>query len=103
MTTVFVNVTHHQHVCPGNSQAHVWDTRRAVVMIVPGGPCQTPITIGVGDTAFTIDCGRRLASHLRCPACRTDVINRTVTTLPPTGQPTDAAPDVTGCQNADTL
>jgi hypothetical protein len=99
MTTIFVDVVRHQHMCPGHTEAHVWDTRRTIVMTVPGGPCQTPITIGVGDDTSTISCGRRLASHLQCPACRPVVLNRSVTTLPPV----DAAPDAAGCQTTDTL
>jgi len=72
-----VNVEHITHTCPGNPEPHVFDTRRTLVHTTPGGPCRTPVDIGEG---CVIDCGRILPAHRQCPACRSVVVERTITT-----------------------
>ena len=80
MTFVNVDIHEHTHTCPANSEPHTCDRQRIIVAIISGGPCRNPITVRSGDTAATIACGRHLPVDEQCPACRTTVIERTITT-----------------------
>jgi hypothetical protein len=79
MTFVTVDIHHVTHTCPADPEPHPFDTRRTIVATVDGGPCRNPITVRCGDTIAVIDCGRHEPAHRQCPACRTTVIERTIT------------------------
>ncbi|GAA2858393.1 hypothetical protein Acy02nite_22240 [Actinoplanes cyaneus] len=79
MTFVHVDIHQITHTCPADPQPHPVDTRRTIVATVDGGPCRNPITIRCGDKTATIDCGRHEPHDRQCPACRTIVIERQIT------------------------
>ena len=79
MTIYAIEVEHLVHTCPGNPQPHPVDTRRRIVHVTPGRPCLTPVTIGDGDTATTIACGRHEPYDRQCANCRTIITIQKVT------------------------
>jgi hypothetical protein len=80
MTAYLVDVHHLTHTCPANpTEPHPYDTRRTIIAVTPSGTCRRPVTVRSGDTTALVDCGRRLPREQRCPACRTTVIEHTVT------------------------
>jgi hypothetical protein len=82
MNFVHVHVDVHQvtHTCPADPQPHPIDTRRTIVAAIDGGPCRNPITVRSGDTVAQIPCRRHEPHDRQCPACRTVVIERSITT-----------------------
>jgi len=46
-----------------------WAIRHQVIDVVPGGPCQTPIRVRVGNQSALVACGRRLPPEWQCEAC----------------------------------
>jgi hypothetical protein len=79
VTFIHVNVHHDTHTCPGNAEPHSYDTRRAIVAVVDGGPCRHPVTVHSGGTIAVVACGRHEPADRQCPACRTTVIEHAVT------------------------
>jgi len=68
------------HTCPADAEPHPVSTARTIVHVTPGGPCHTPVTLHDHDgTTIEIPCGRREPHDRQCGACRTVVIERTVT------------------------
>jgi hypothetical protein len=80
VTTYIVDVHHCMHICPADPVPHPIDTQRTIVAVTPGGPCQTPATYRFNDTTYTVPCKDRRRSDRQCPACRTTIWTRTVTT-----------------------
>jgi hypothetical protein len=80
MTFVHIDVTHVMHTCPADPEPHVYDTRRTIVAVVDGGPCRHPIIGRSGDMTAVVACGRHEPHDRQCPACRTVVIERHITT-----------------------
>jgi hypothetical protein len=80
MTFVHVDIHQQVHTCPADPQPHPIDTRRTIIAVLDGGPCRQPITLHTGDTTTTVACRRRLPADQHCPACRTIVIEHTITT-----------------------
>jgi len=74
VTIYSVDVHEITHTCPGNAEPHAIDVRRRVAHITPGGHCQTPVTIRVGHTTATIDCGRHEPAERQCRRCRNTAI-----------------------------
>ena len=80
MTFIHIDVHQLTHTCPAEAEPHPYDTRRTVLAVVPGGACRQPVTVYYGDTTATIACGRHVPRERQCPACRTTVIERHITT-----------------------
>lgn len=95
MTFIHVDINQLTHTCPANSESHPYDVRRTVVAVLDGGPCRRPITVRSGDVEATIPCGRHEPYGRQCPACRTTVIERTITTVH-TGHHGPQHPNTTG-------
>ncbi|WFE29651.1 hypothetical protein O7623_10880 [Solwaraspora sp. WMMD791] len=79
MSIHLVDVVQVLHTCPADPQPHPYDIRRTLVHVTPGGPCRAPVTIRCGNTTTTIDCGRHRPAAHQCGACRTTVVERTIT------------------------
>ncbi|MEH1011724.1 hypothetical protein V6U90_01150 [Micromonospora sp. CPCC 206060] len=79
MTIYLVDIEHVTHTCPAQPDPHPYDTRRTVIDVTPGGPCRTPVTIRCGNTTVQIPCHRHEPAERQCGACRTIVIERTIT------------------------
>jgi hypothetical protein len=75
-----IDLCHVTHTCPADEQPHPIDIRRRVYHVTPGGPCRNPSTIRSGSTTAVIPCGRHEPTERQCAACRTVVIERTITT-----------------------
>jgi hypothetical protein len=71
---------HITHTCPIDPEPHVIETRRRILHITPGGPCQNPITIRCGGMETVVDC-RHEPYKRQCPACRTVVITVKTTVI----------------------
>ncbi|GIH14698.1 hypothetical protein [Rugosimonospora africana] len=80
MTIYAVAVHHLMHTCPADPTPHPVSTTRTVVNVVPGRPCQTPVTIRCGHTTAVIPCGRHEPPDRQCGACRTAVTTTQITT-----------------------
>ncbi|TDC75864.1 hypothetical protein E1193_24785 [Micromonospora sp. KC606] len=80
MTIHTVDVVHILHTCPAEPESHPYDTRRTLVDVIPGGPCRAPVTIRCGQVTTTIPCSRHEPAKRQCGACRTIVVERTITT-----------------------
>ena len=81
MTFVHVDVHHDTHTCRAfPTGPHPYDTQRAIVAVVDGGPCRRPVTVRSGDTTAVIACGRHLPHDRQCPACHITVIEQAITT-----------------------
>ncbi len=74
-----VTVHEYRHTCPADPTPHPVATYRQVVHVAPGRPCQSPVTIRIGDTTATIACGRHEPADRQCAACRTVVTIQSVT------------------------
>jgi hypothetical protein len=83
MTIHHVTVVHTRHRCPASAELHVIDTVRTVVMVIPGGPCKTPVRRQIGDTVRDLPCGRLLPAQRQCRACRNQVVTTNVTYVDP--------------------
>jgi hypothetical protein len=79
VTIYAVAIDHRTHTCPADPEPHTYDTRRTVVHITPGGPCRRPVTIRCGATTATLPCGRNRPAGQHCVACRTIVVEHTIT------------------------
>jgi hypothetical protein len=79
VTIHIVDITIDTHTCPADPDPHPVDTRRALVHVIPDGPCRTPVTIRCGTTTAVIACGRHEPTDRQCPACRITVTERTIT------------------------
>jgi hypothetical protein len=80
MTIYLVDVHVLTHTCPADPEPHPVRTSRTVVHVTPGGPCRTPVTLHCHDaTTIQLSCGRREPRERQCDACRTIIIERTVT------------------------
>ena len=79
MTTYVVDVHHDMHTCPADPDPHVFTTTQQVVAVSASGPCRNPVTIRVGDTTATVDCGRHEPDDRRCGNCRNIIWIRKVT------------------------
>jgi hypothetical protein len=105
MTVYLVDIAIRTHTCPGDGDPHPYDIGRQVVHVIPGGPCQTPLTISDGDTTTQIPCASRQPADRQCHACRTVITERTITvhhdgahTVSATPAPQgDATEPCTGC------
>jgi hypothetical protein len=75
-----VAIVQHTHTCPADPHPHVVHTRRHLLHTIPGGACRTPVTIRCGTTTATIACGRHLPADRQCGACRTIVVEDSITT-----------------------
>ena len=100
MTAIQIDVHHVTHTCPADPDSHPYDTRRTVLVTVPGGPCRRPVTVRSGDATAVIACARHVPRDQRCPACRITVIEHAVTfthtgahTPASTPMPTGLAPE----------
>lgn len=82
MTIHVVDIDHITHTCPAHTGPHIFDTRRTVIDVIPGGPCRAPVTIHSGDTTTQIPCYRHEPATRQCGACRTIVTEHTITTRP---------------------
>ncbi len=80
MTIYLVHIDQDTHTCPADPQPHVVYSRRHILAIVDGGPCQTPVTFRCGDTTATVACGRREPAERQCLACRVIVTEQSITT-----------------------
>ncbi|MFE9916611.1 hypothetical protein ACFYPG_15790 [Micromonospora sp. NPDC005553] len=80
MTIHVVDIEQVTHTCPAFAEPHVYDTRRTVIDVIPGGPCRTPVTIRCGDTTAIIACHRHEPGDRQCGACRIIVTQHTITT-----------------------
>jgi hypothetical protein len=83
MTIHIVDIEHVLHTCPAEPEPHPYDTRRAVVHVIPGGPCRTPVTIRSGMHVVQIPCHRHEPAARQCGACRVIVSERTITNRHP--------------------
>ncbi|MEV1145192.1 hypothetical protein [Micromonospora sp. NPDC049799] len=83
MTIVIVDIVQVLHTCPAEPEPHPYDIRRAVVDVIPGGPCRAPVTIRCGNTLIQIPCHRHEPAKRQCGACRVIVTERTITTRTP--------------------
>ncbi len=79
MSIYLVDVHVVTHTCPADPQPHPAHITHTIVHITPGGPCRTPVTLYDDDGTTQIPCGRREPHERQCGACRTVVIERTVT------------------------
>jgi hypothetical protein len=75
-----IDVHHRTHTDPVSGQARVFDTRRTVVTVEPGGPCTRPARIAVNGRTVTVACARAVPAGQQCPACRTTITVRHVQT-----------------------
>jgi hypothetical protein len=75
-----VDIEQTTHTCPADLTPHVIDSRRTLVHIIDGGSCRNPITVHSGTATVTIPCGRHEPADRHCGACRTIVVERTITT-----------------------
>jgi hypothetical protein len=80
MTFVHIDIQQTTHTCPAYNEPHPIDVRRAIVVVVPGGPCQRPVTVRLDTTSVVVACGRRLPTDRQCPACKITVIERNIST-----------------------
>jgi hypothetical protein len=105
VTIYLIDVHETVHTCPGEPVvSHPIDTRRTIVAITPGGPCQRPATIRINGAAVTVDCRWQRPAYEQCPACQHIVWTRTTTTTdlgyhhpdpqpaPPSGTADDPCP-----------
>ncbi|MEU1394846.1 hypothetical protein ABZ403_02070 [Micromonospora zamorensis] len=79
MTIHVVDIENIFHTCPAFAEPHIYDTRRTVIDVIPGGECRTPVTIRCGDTTATIACHRHEPADRQCGACRIIVTQHTIT------------------------
>ncbi|MER7460944.1 hypothetical protein [Micromonospora sp. NPDC126480] len=81
MTIHVVDIEHTTHTCPAwPGEPHIYDTRRTVIHVIPGGPCRTPVTIRCGSVTTTVPCYRHEPADRQCGACRLIVTQHTITT-----------------------
>ncbi|MEU8071447.1 hypothetical protein AB0B20_17000 [Micromonospora sp. NPDC049151] len=80
MTIYVVDIEYVTHTCPAYTVPHIFDTRRTVIDVIPGGPCRTPVTIRCGDTTAVVPCYRHEPADRQCGACRIIVTQHTITT-----------------------
>jgi hypothetical protein len=81
VTIHIVDLVQYTHTCPADLQPHVVEIRRTIVDVIDGGPCRKPVTVTLAGTTQTVACGRRELSADQCPACRTVVVQRRITTI----------------------
>jgi hypothetical protein len=81
VTIHLVDIVQYTHTCPADPTPHVVEIRRTVVDVIDGGPCRKPRTVTLGGAAQTIACGRRELPNDQCPACRTVITQRRITTI----------------------
>lgn len=63
------------HATNALGEDRVWEYRREVVSVIPGGPCRNRLPVRVaGRVLEWIDCGRRLPASQECEACRTTAV-----------------------------
>ena len=79
MTIYLVHIDQDTHTCPAGPQPHVVESRRQILAVIDGGPCQTPVTIRCGDTTATVACRRHEPAQRQCGACRVIVTEQSIT------------------------
>jgi hypothetical protein len=79
VTIYAVAIVRLTHTCPADPQPHPFDTRRTIVHVTPGGACRQPVTIRCGDIVAVIACGRHRPADQQCGACKTIVVEHTIT------------------------
>jgi hypothetical protein len=79
MSIYLIHLDRRVHTCPAEPDPHPYDIRRTILAVTDGGPCRTPVTIRCGDTEAVVPCGRQLPAAQHCAACRTVVVEHTIT------------------------
>ncbi|MEV6524665.1 hypothetical protein AB0M43_22170 [Longispora sp. NPDC051575] len=79
MTHTLVDRIDYTHTCPGDAAPHVVRSEQHIVAVVPGGECESPVTIQVGTVMATVPCTAK-APHRRCRHCTNTTTIRSVTT-----------------------
>jgi hypothetical protein len=73
MTLYLVSEREILHRCPAWPDPHTVQVERTILHITPGRACLSPVTIRIGDTVATVDCGRHEPYERQCSSCRTIV------------------------------
>jgi hypothetical protein len=68
------------HTCPANTEPHPVATIQHILNVVPGRPCQSPVTIRIGNHTALISCGRHNPHDRQCAGCATVVTTLSITT-----------------------